>query len=248
MPDLGQMFQREQAKLPPSAKSPCLKIRVGDVSKSLPTMSGASGGRWLRVLLGVALLISLGSQPAAARKYPKIFGSIELFSKKTSRFPRWVGMLDRFQDGERLCSSNTCTTKGWKEFIAGLQGKDLGIQLREVHRTLNAKPYILDIRNWGEEDYWATPYQFLKKDGDCEDYAIAKYMALKALGVPIEDMRIVALEDLNLKLGHAVLVVYMGEEPMMLDNQISSVVPANSVRHYKPVFSINETGWWLHRR
>jgi hypothetical protein len=26
------------------------------------------------------------------------------------------------------------------------------------------------------------------------------------------------------------------------------VVPANSIRHYQPVFSINEEGWWLHRR
>lgn len=225
-----------------------LQFRVKQVSQTVSATRGSPRWRWVGVTLGAALMISLGSQPAAARKYPKIFGSIELFSKKTSRFPRWLGMLDRFQDGEKLCNSNTCTTKGWKEFIAGLQGKDLASQLREVHKTLNAKPYILDIKNWGEEDYWATPYQFLKKDGDCEDYAIAKYMALKALGVPIEDMRIVALEDLNLKLGHAVLVVYMGEEPMMLDNQISSVVPANSVRHYLPVFSINETGWWLHRR
>jgi predicted transglutaminase-like cysteine proteinase len=104
------------------------------------------------------------------------------------------------------------------------------------------------MKNWGQEDYWATPFQFLKKNGDCEDYAISKYMALKALGVKVEDMRIVALQDLNLNLGHAVLVVYVGDEPQLLDNQISSVVAANSIRHYQPVFSINEEGWWLHRR
>lgn len=203
---------------------------------------------WLVVLALPLALVALDSRPAEARKYPKIFGSIELYSQKTSRFPKWLGMLDRFQDGRKLCNSVTCSTKGWKELIAELQGKDLQTQLREVHRVFNAKPYILDINNWGEEDYWATPYQFIKKDGDCEDYAIAKYMALKALGVPIEDMRVVALQDLNLKLGHAVLVVYVGDEVLMLDNQISSVVPANSVRHYLPIFSINETGWWLHRR
>jgi predicted transglutaminase-like cysteine proteinase len=202
------------------------------------------------VLLLLPLLVAaIHPRPAEARKYPRIFQSIELYSKKTSRFPKWLTMLDRFQDGRKLCDSSTCSTKGWKELIAELQGKDLTTQLREVHRAFNVKPYILDINNWGVEDYWATPYQFIKKDGDCEDYAIAKYMALKALGVPIEDMRVVALEDLNLKLGHAVLIVYLGDdEPLMLDNQIASVVPANSVRHYLPIFSINETGWWLHRR
>lgn len=206
--------------------------------------------RWLgRVLAASALLaVVLGAAPAEARKYPKIFGSIELFSARTARFPKWLGMVDRFQDGKKICESSTCTVKGWQEFIADLQGEDLKIQLKEVNRAFNSKRYTLDINNWGEEDYWATPYQFLKKNGDCEDYAIAKYMSLKALGVPIEDMRVVALQDLNLNLGHAVLVVYVGEEPMMLDNQISSVVPANSIRHYQPVFSINETGWWLHRR
>lgn len=199
------------------------------------------------VAAGAAILL-LGAAPAEARTYPKIFGSIELFSTKTSRFPKWLGMLDRFQDGTKLCESATCTTKGWKEFIAGLQGQDLKTQLKEVNRAFNAHKYILDIKNWGEEDYWATPYQFLKKNGDCEDYAISKYFTLKALGVPIEDMRVVALQDQNLNLGHAVLVVYVGDEPMLLDNQIASVVPANSIRHYNPVFSINESGWWLHRR
>ena len=195
-----------------------------------------------------ALVLLLGAAPAEARKYPKIFGSIELFSTKTTRFPKWLGMLDRFQGGAKLCESATCTAKGWKDFIADLKGQDLNTQLKEVNRAFNAHRYILDIKNWGEEDYWATPYQFLKKHGDCEDYAISKYFTLKALGVPVEDMRVVALQDQNLNLGHAVLVVYVGDQPMMLDNQIASVVPANSIKHYNPVFSINEAGWWLHRR
>ena len=208
-----------------------------------------SAARWLgRAIAAAILLVTLATGPAEARKYPKIFGSIELFSTKTQRFPKWLDMLDRFQDGKKLCESSTCTTKGWKEFIAELQGKDEMTQLKEVNSAFNAHRYVLDIDNWGIEDYWATPYQFLKKNGDCEDYAIAKYFSLKALGIPVEDMRVVALQDLNLNLGHAVLVVYVGDTPMLLDNQIASVVPANSIHHYNPVFSINETGWWLHRR
>ncbi len=199
-------------------------------------------------LAGLVAVLCCGGAPAEARKYPKIFGSIELFSKKVQRFPKWIDMLGRFKDGTIPCDSSTCTTKGWQSFLDGLQGKDVQTQIKEVNRAMNAKKYILDIKNWGQEDYWATPFQFLKKNGDCEDYAISKYMALKALGVKVEDMRVVALQDLNLNLGHAVLVVYVGDEPQLLDNQISSVVPANSIRHYQPVFSINEEGWWLHRR
>src|SRR5690348_16792270 len=112
---------------------------------------------WLGRIVAAAslLIIAFGAAPAEARKYPKIFGSIELFSTKTTRFPKWLGMLDRFQGGTKLCESATCTTKGWKEFIAELKDKDLKTQLKEVNRAFNSHRYILDINNWGEEDYWA---------------------------------------------------------------------------------------------
>jgi predicted transglutaminase-like cysteine proteinase len=193
------------------------------------------------------ILLSFPAHPAAARSYPKLFGSFELQSNNMQKFPKWNSMLARWKNGAP-CESSTCTTKGWNELIERLKGKDLATQLREVNREMNLHPYILDINNWGVEDYWATPFEFLKKNGDCEDFAIAKYMALKALGVPIDDMRVVALRDLNLQLGHAVLVVYVNNEPMLLDNQIGSVVPANSIKHYLPVYSINEHNWWLHTR
>ena len=80
-----------------------------------------------------------------------------------------------------------------KELIARLQGKDLATQLREVNREMNLHPYILDINNWGVEDYWETPFEFLKKNGDCEDFSITKYMLLKAAGYPVENMRVFAV-------------------------------------------------------
>src|SRR5690606_25054430 len=81
----------------------------------------ATTGRAARAILALTLALGFlaAAAPAEARKYPKIFGSIELFSKKVTRFPKWVGMVDRFQDGAKTCDSATCTTKGWKEFIAG---------------------------------------------------------------------------------------------------------------------------------
>lgn len=199
------------------------------------------------------LLAALGAllwapHGAMARTYPKIFGSvIELPSKNLGKFPKWGDMLVRWKNGAP-CSSDTCTSKGWDGFLADLKTADRQTQLKEVNKAMNAHRYIIDQKNWGVPDYWETPFQFLKKNGDCEDFAISKYMALKALGVPVEDMRVVAVQDLNLNLGHAVLVVYEGNEPQLLDNQIKTVVPASSVRHYQPVYSINEDGWWLHRR
>jgi predicted transglutaminase-like cysteine proteinase len=227
-------------------------VLTGGAGRTTRRAMMAGGGLWRVVALSLLaaaffLLLIDPAHPAAARSFPKLFGSFELQSSNMQKFPKWNSMIARWKNGAP-CESSTCTTKGWKELIARLQGKDLATQMKEVNREMNLHPYILDINNWGKEDYWATPFEFLKKSGDCEDYAIAKYMALKALGVPIDDMRIVALRDLNLQLGHAVLVVYVDNQPMLLDNQIGAVVPANSIKHYQPVYSINEHNWWLHTR
>ena len=199
--------------------------------------------------LPALLLISALLLPAAAeaRVYPPIFNSKEFANKGIKKFPKWGDMLARWHNAAP-CDSDECTTDGWPDLLAELQGKDRMTQIKEVNRFFNSERYIVDMKNWGVEDYWATPYQFLKMDGDCEDYAIAKFMALKALGIPPEDMRVLALRDLNLDVGHAVLIVYEGDTPLLLDNQIKTVVPANSVRHYLPIFSLSETGWWLHRK
>ena len=116
-----------------------------------------------------------------------------------------------------------------------------------VNHFLNKKDYIVDPINWGLKDYWATPRQFNRKNGDCEDYAIAKYLSLKALGIPEMQMRIVVLNDLNLELLHAVLAVYDTTGNIyILDNQIPHVMKHNDIHHYEPVYSINEHLWWKH--
>ena len=120
-------------------------------------------------------------------------------------------------------------------------------QIRAVNRQMNEAPYITDIRNWGIDDYWATPLQFLDRDGDCEDYAISKYMSLRALGVPVESMRVAVVQDLNLDTAHAVLVVYVGGKGYVLDNQIEQVVSQAEIYHYRPYYTVNENAWWLHR-
>ena len=90
--------------------------------------------------------------------------------------------------------------------------------------------------------------------GDCEDYAIVKYLSLKRLGFEDDDLRVVAVKDLNLKVGHAILVVFWVDtrngqkRALVLDNQVEKVVDARAIRHYEPVFSISGQHWWRHSR
>ena len=131
-------------------------------------------------------------------------------------------------------------------FLNTLKGKDQLRQIKEVNRFFNRSKYIQDNKNYGVKDYWASPGEFLAKFGDCEDYSIAKYMALKYLGLDPAKMRIVAVKNLNLKIGHAILAVYHKDRIVILDNQIKIVADSRKIRHYQPVYSINERYWWRH--
>lgn len=207
--------------------------------------------------IAATVLISAPAAQAAtgsAEAYPMLFGSREIKSAKLEKFRKWNDVLARYQAGEakgkrkcRVSRVNRCKAQKWEAFLKDIASRPLRDQIDAVNSYFNRLQYIVDPVNYGKKDYWATPVQFFNKNGDCEDYAISKYMSLRKLGVPVEKMRIVVLRDLNLKVAHAVLVVYYKGEPLILDNQISQVISADRIRHYRPIYSINEKYWWLHR-
>lgn len=65
-------------------------------------------------------------------------------------------------------------------------------KLKRINTFFNANiEYVSDQENWGVSDYWATPLESLgKSQGDCEDYSIAKYTFLRALGIPNDRLRL----------------------------------------------------------
>lgn len=209
------------------------------------------------VLLGAAPQVQAtgthsGAEPVSVT--PGLFGSSEWRRSSFTAFAQWREMLVRYEaeaDNDYDCSTLNfvmlCGFENWRDTLGTLSDQPLDERLDAVNRYVNRGLYVSDQRNWGVPDYWATPGEFLHKDGDCEDYAIIKYLSLKDLNVPPEAMRIVVLEDTNLDVIHAVLAVYSGDRWYILDNQVPYVVEADSVFHYRPIYSINETAWWLHR-
>lgn len=184
-----------------------------------------------------------------------VFGSTAIRGESLQNFPKWRGALERYFTQSRKmqppCESSwfaSCKVQEWQNFLYTLASLPPEEKMRRVNGFHNNTRYILDIVNWSVSDYWASPQQFLDKDGDCEDYAIAKFLSLRALGFSNEQLRIVVLRDLNLRVAHAVLVVDIDGTKYVLDNQINDAVPDSVIRHYQPIYSVNETHWWLHRR
>jgi len=130
--------------------------------------------------------------------------------------------------------------------VASLRGRSPNDQINGVNSFANRFRYVLDLDNYGQSDYWAIPREFLTLGGDCEDYAIIKYFSLRQLGYPPEAMRIVVVQDANLRVPHAVLALHTRDNILILDNQIREVIPHSSIAHYIPVFSLNERNWWMH--
>jgi predicted transglutaminase-like cysteine proteinase len=209
----------------------------------------------IRLVL-LTLLIASAAHPARAN----LFGvPDQLRSSGLSSFTKWADMLSRRDGaveprggfgGSGACVPNPrfpcpemITTNDLAEQLRGLSRVE---QLRAVNARLNGVRYVTDPANWGLEDYWSTLRQFLRRDGDCEDYAIAKYMLLKQIGVPVADMRIAIVMDQNLQVAHAILAVKAGSSTYILDNQIPDIVQDTAIRHYKPYYSINEQAWWVY--
>jgi len=122
-------------------------------------------------------------------------------------------------------------------------------KLELVNDFMNRTPFLADVQHWGKEDYWATPVEFLSTNGgDCEDFSIAKYFALRSLGVPDEKLRITYVKEIVVyNEAHMVLAYFPAPdaEPLVLDNINKTIRPASTRTDLVPVYSFNGSGLWL---
>ena len=205
----------------------------------------SKGGTIKDIPAGISL-VSAAKDFQSVNYYPALFGTNERSSKDISAFTKWSNMFAKF---ERDITQNRGKSEmvKWKSEIEKYKGMPLRTMAAKVNTFINKTPYITDSKNWGKSDYWATPVEFFTRGGDCEDFAIAKYASLRALGVSESRMRIAIVQDMQKNIPHAVLIVYGDDGVYVLDNQSEAMKYTQMVQHYKPIYSINRTGWWLHK-
>ena len=164
---------------------------------------------------------------------------------------KWLGVAHKLED-ERvqlaLCDGDRerCVSEAALKFLrivdSGRQ-RDGRTRLAEINRAINlAIRPMEDLVQYGKVDVWSSPLvTFNTGAGDCEDYAIAKYVALQMAGISAEDLRIVVVLDLNGD-GHAVASVRLDGHWLILDNQRMAMVEDVNERTYRPRFVIDESG------
>jgi predicted transglutaminase-like cysteine proteinase len=183
-------------------------------------------------------------------------GPIRLFRTTAFRgnfnaLPKWKRVLSKAQaqvQALNSCSGAKCPpgATSWQRIMSQTRGKEPMEQLKAVNAFFNKWPYRLDQDAYGTSDWWATPQEFLKISGDCEDFAITKYFALRELGFAADDLRIVILKDRIRGIAHAVLAVFLQGDAYVLDNVSSAIFSHTRLKHYVPYYSLNERHRWSH--
>lgn len=153
------------------------------------------------------------------------------------------GLVARF---ERLFAGAGARLEGWRAFVREARARHGTAEpalLAAANGFVNRLPAVTDQEHWRAEDYWATPAESVASSGaDCEDFAIAKYFALKELGLPAARLRMVYVWAGQARSAHMVLAYYPAPEaePLILDNLDGSIRRASERPDLVPVYSFND--------
>jgi predicted transglutaminase-like cysteine proteinase len=164
---------------------------------------------------------------------------------------KWLGVAQRIDD-ERvqlaLCDGDRerCASDAALKLLAIVdvaRARDGRARLGEINRAINlAIRPMDDLGQYGEIDVWSSPLATLDRGaGDCEDYAIAKFVALRLAGIAAEDVRIVVMRDLMQGEDHAVAAARLDGQWLMLDNRRMAMIDDVHVRNYRPLFVLDES-------
>ncbi len=202
----------------------------------------------------LATLLVWTPASASAADFPPLFDTVEHRGASLAALPQWQRVLEDIE-GEtsfyRDCddASKPCEPRAllaWQSMIKSHDGEEPVVQLRAVNRFVNRWQARTDQENYEQTDYWASPLTFLKRSGDCEDYAIMKYVSLRQLGFEAEQLRVVVVRDVLRDIAHAVLAVHVEEDVYILDNLFQAVLPQHMVSQYLPYYSVNEKARFSH--
>jgi len=156
---------------------------------------------------------------------------------------------------QRYGDSGAAAVMAWRDLLTQAASQPDAAKLRRVNDFFNRRTrFGEDSDIWGRQDYWATPLEVLGRgQGDCEDFAIAKYVTLKLLGIPSEKLRLTYVKariggpQSTLVQAHMVLSYYPApnDEPLVLDSLISDIRPASRRPDLTTIFGFNAEGLWV---
>ena len=201
--------------------------------------------------LAAGTLLSPGSADLV-RKSAEPFGVFAFRLSGGGLWEKWLG-VERKLDDERvqlaLCDGDRdrCVSPAALQFLAivdNAKAREGRARLGEINRAINlAIRPMSDLAQHGAIDVWSSPLvTFASGAGDCEDYAIAKFVALRHAGISPDDLRIVIMRDTIRGEDHAVAAARLDGHWLMLDNRRMAMIEDANVSNARPTFVIDQYG------
>ena len=228
------------------------QMGISVYSRVLRTLTFAFALAWFGPAadLGAGTLLSPGAA-VLIRKSAEPFGLPTAILLEGGLRDKWLAVQRRLDDELvqiALCDGDRdgCVSPSALKLLAivdAAKGRDGRARLGEVNRAINlAVKATSDLMQYGRIDVWSPPLAMLARGaGDCEDYAIAKFVLLRLAGVPPEDIRIVVMHDTVHGEDHAVAAARLDGHWLTLDNRRMAMVEDTDVRSYRPTFVIDQS-------
>jgi predicted transglutaminase-like cysteine proteinase len=188
----------------------------------------------------VLALVCLGASPVRADD--RSFHAIAA-SPQSSLAMKWQAAQRRIAEDEarlaacraevRICGEDELRLEA---IVASGRAREGRARIGEINRAINlAIRPVSDERRFGVADRWANPLDTIGAgEGDCEDYAIVKLLALRETGIARNDLRLVIVRDRVSPNAHAVAAVRLDGRWLLLDNRFLALVDLDQT-HYRVV-------------
>ncbi len=133
----------------------------------------------------------------------------------------WIAEEIKTQANERAGREARHRLEKWEQLINAYQNHPEADKIKAVNEFFNRQ--ITAEADKGSArgcDYWQSPIETLVRGvGDCDDFAMAKYVSLRLLGISAGQLRVAVVKG-NFSYRHAVLFFFPQNEqdPWVLDN------------------------------
>jgi predicted transglutaminase-like cysteine proteinase len=239
---------------PTSAIAPAIFFTVNEILADIDRRSGRGPGAIRLASLAPSFFPTgvrrppLSEAPAAGTEP---FGLFVFRAPEGLLWRKWRGVesdiikdrliLDRCRTHAEFCPAPAAQ---FLLLIDAVTSKSGLAELDEANRAVNAAiRYVTDLVQYGETDRWSAPLEtFATRKGDCEDYAIAKYVALEESGFPSDDLRLVLARDRAVRQDHAVLAARLGDRWLILDSDRAELIEDASASNFTPLFAMDHHG------
>ena len=211
-----------------------------------------SGAGHLEVTVNIDASLQAVRQVAGSdRRAPPLFGmeTIPVAGEVAAKWRAVEADIKSEQEVLARCSSQeACPTvaRNMLDIVAEGAGRTGRARVGLINRAVDlAITPSSDEAQWGVADHWSPPFETLQSHrGDCEDYAIVKYVALLQAGLSQDDVKIIILRNLLPNEDHAAVAARVDGQWLILDNRHLALVPDMKMVRSIPEFVLGEDGAW----